>query len=140
MHGLYLVPAHEFVKCIPLLKNMLDALSITDTVQLTKYDLITVLQGFWKLHYLDVRKTEYLTPGTCSMITTYCRNLETFYFTLDFKVQDCRAWTGLLGMDLEHIEFNAEIYEHLETYYKMECQLDEWGYTSWDDSEDWPEI
>ena len=95
MHGLYLVPADEFVKCIPLLKNMLDALSITDTVQLTKYDLITILQGFWKLDHLNLRNTEYLTPGTRSTITTYCSNLDTFYFTMDFKVRDCRAWTAL---------------------------------------------
>ena len=136
---LYLVPPDDFVKFVLMLKNILDGLSIAHMVQLTKYDLVNILKGFWKLDYLDLRHTEYLTLGTSGIIATYCYNLDTFYFTLDFKVKDCRAWTGLLGMDLEHITFTPEVYELLTTYYKIECQLDERGYASWDeDSEEWP--
>ena len=93
---LFLVPADDFVRFVPILSNQLNTLRITGMVQLTKYDLVATLQRFHKLECLDICHTEYITSGTCVTIARYCYNLLEFYFTMEFKMRDCRAWTGLL--------------------------------------------
>ena len=137
---LFNVPADEIVKKIPILSDQLEILKLTGLVQLTKYDLVATLQHFHKLHTLDICNTEYITPGTCDTIARYCMNLLEFYFTMDFRVRDCRAWIGLLGMDLQHITFTELVDEHLEAYYVMEHDMDEDGNVIYDDSNGWPDL
>ena len=135
-----MVPADEIVRFLPYLSDQLDILHITGMIQLTKYDLVAVLQHFHKLHTLDICDTEYITPGTCVTIARYCINLLEFYFTMEFKMRDCRAWIGLLGLDLQHIVFTELVNECLEKYYLMERDMDENGNTIYEDSEDWPDF
>ena len=137
---LFNVPADEIVRHLPILSDQLEILRITGLVQLTKYDLVNVLQHFQKLHILDICCTEYITPGTCDTIARYCFNLLEFYSTMDFRVRDCRAWIGLLGMDLQHVTFTELVNERLEAYYVMEHDMDENGNIMYDDSDGWPDF
>ena len=114
------VPADEFVRHVPVLSNQLTALSMTSNPQLTKFDLVGILQCFWKLEELNIVDSEYLTPGTCDTISRYCYNLEKFYFSLDFRLSDMRAWIGLLGIDLVHIEFTEVVKSNLKSYMEIE--------------------
>ena len=135
---LNVVPADEIVRFLPYLCDQLDILWLTGMLQPAKYDLVAILQHFHKLHTLDICDTEYITPGTCATIVRYCINLLEFYFTMEFKMRDCWAWTGLLGLDLQHIVFTEKVNECLESYFLMECDMDENGDAIYEDSEDWP--
>ena len=79
------VPTDEFVRRLPILSDQLDILWLTGWVQLTKYDLVAILQCFHKLHTLNICDSEYITPGTCATIGWYCFNLLEFYFTINFQ-------------------------------------------------------
>ena len=122
------VPADDFVKYVPVLSNQLTSLTMTSNPQLTKYDLVNILQCFWKLEKLNIVDSEYLMPGTCQTIARYCYNLEKFYFSLDFHLSDMRAWIGLLGIDLQHLEFTQVVKQNLDSYLEIEdyyaCQDD----------------
>ena len=104
------VPTHDFVQYVPVLSN-----------QLTKYDLVNILQGFWKLDELNIVDSEFLTPSICETIYRYCYNLQKFYFSMNFRMSDMRAWIGLLGMDMEHVEFTEVENGQLETYLEIEA-------------------
>ena len=132
---LSVVPADDFVQFIPVLSNQLTHLSMTHNIQLTKYDLVNILQRFWKLSYLNIVCTEYLTPGTCDTITRYCYNLEQFYFSLDFRIRDMKAWIALLGIELQHVEFTEEVNEKLQSYYEIENYYEN-GH-NFDEVDDW---
>ena len=135
---LFQVPSDDIVRFLPYLSDQLDILCLTGMVQLTKYDLVAVLQHFHKLHTLDICDTDYITPGTCATIARYCFNLLEFYFTMEFRMRDCCAWIGLLGLDLQHVVFTELVNDHLKAYYRMEHDMDENGNAIYEDSEDWP--
>ena len=69
------VPADDFVKYVPVLCNQLTSLAMPNNPQLTKYDLVQILQKFWKLDTLNIVNSEFLTPGTCATISHYCYTL-----------------------------------------------------------------
>ena len=122
---LHMLPAIEFICYVPFVARQLRVLELTNNPQLTKYDLVQILQHFSVLEELNICNTEYITPGTCGTIAQYCYNLECFYFSLDFRVSDTRAWTALLGIDLEHLDFTPEVYRNLNTFYELEKDMDE---------------
>ena len=68
-------PAKEFIQHLRPLCNQLDELAITSASNLTCFDLVNILQRFWKLDKLDIRHTDYLRPGTVGTILRYCYNL-----------------------------------------------------------------
>ena len=115
-----LIPAREFTEFVPVLKNQLVHLSITRNPQLTKYDLVNILQWFWKLTELNIVRTNYLTPGTCATISQFCYNLETFFFSQTFQMTDRRAWIELLGQDLQHLAITDECNRCLQRYHEIE--------------------
>ena len=78
------VSADQFVQFVPVLSNQLTSLSMASNPQLTKYDLVQILQKFWKLDTLNIVDSEYLTPGTCETIARYCYNLEKFLLHAQF--------------------------------------------------------
>ena len=117
---LHMCPAQDFVQYVPILSNQLTTLYVTHNYHLTKYDIVPMLQRFNKLEVLYISDSDYITPGTCETIARYCYNLDKFYFTMNFRMRDCKAWIELLGMDLEHLEFSADVNSHLETYYYVE--------------------
>ena len=129
LDNLQYVPAADFVKHVPALSNQLCSLAVTNNIQLAKYDLVPMVQRFSKLDVLDISKSDYITPGTCDAICRYCYNLQKFLFSLDFRVSDCRAWVGLLGLDYQHIEFSDEVNTTLETYYMIERESEEYGHS-----------
>ena len=120
LDALYLVPAAHFVKYVLYLSKQLTTLYVTRNPQLTKYDLVPMLQKFSQLEILNITDSEYITPGTCEAITRYCYNLEKFFFSLNFRMRDTHAWIGLLGIDLVHIEFSPTVNSQLQTYYMLE--------------------
>ena len=121
---LNMLPTIEFVHYVPVVANHLTVLEMRNNPQLTKYDLVNILQRFNVLEVLDICDSEYLTAGTCGTIACYCYNLDKFYFSMDFRPSDCKAWIQLLGMDFEHLEFTDEVYSRLTHYYKIEQQID----------------
>ena len=88
---LHMCPADDFVKYVPVLSNQLTTLYVTRNYQMTKFDLVPMLQRFWKLEELNISHTDYITPGTCATVARYCYNLQKFYFTTSFKILDCKA-------------------------------------------------
>ena len=121
---LHMLPAIEFVRYVPAVASHLTVLEMRKNVQLTKYDLVNILQWFKALEVLDICATEYLTPGTCQTIARYCNNLEKFFFSLDYRPSDCKAWIALLGMDIEHMEFTPEVYKSLNIFYMIEPAIE----------------
>ena len=113
------ISAQEFVQFVPAVSNQLTNLSITNNAQLSKYDLVNILQWFSKLRELNIVNTKHLTPGTCATIAQYCSNLEVFFFSLNFQLRDFRIWIDLLDGDLSHIEFSAECKRNLQSYYEI---------------------
>ena len=114
------IPACEFTKFLPALSNQLVHLSITRNPQLKKYDLVNILQWFWKLTELNIVRTDYLTPGTCATISQFCYNLETFFFSQTFQMTDRKAWIDVLGQDLQHIAITDECNKCLQRYREIE--------------------
>ena len=75
---LHQVPVSDFVKYVPFLSQQLNHLYVMRNLQLTKYDLVEMLQKFWKLDLLDISESDYIEPGTCEMILCRCCNLQKF--------------------------------------------------------------
>ena len=109
-------PATEFIHCLRPLSDQLDELAITSNSQLTCYDLVTILQWYWKLDKLDIRHSEYLRPATVGTILRYCYNLQVFFFTTMFKCSDSRAWVDLAECNYEYITFDDDFYEQLNSH------------------------
>ena len=84
LNYMYMLPASEFVRYIPVVSNQLTSLIMENNPQLTKYDLVNIVQRFTKLECPDIRDRDYITPGTADTISRYCYNSEHFYFTMDF--------------------------------------------------------
>ena len=122
---LHMLPAIEFVCYVPILCNQLTTLHLTNNPQLTKYDLVNILQHFAKLEELNICQTEYLTLGTCETIARYCYNLQRYYFNISFSIGKTREWVALLGIDLEHMHFTPDVYRALKLYYDLEQDLDD---------------
>ena len=120
LDALYLVPSDHFAKYVPYLSSHVTTLYVTRNPQLTKYDLVPMLQKFGQLEVLNITDSDYITPGTCTTVACYCYNLEKFFFSIDFRTHDTKAWVELLGMDLEHVEFSPTVNSQLETYYMLE--------------------
>ena len=121
---LHMLPAIEFVRYVPAVASHLTVLEIRRNPQLTKYDLVNIVQWFNVLEVLDICGIDYLTLGTCATIARYCYNLEKFFFSLDYRPSDCKAWKALLGMDIEHMEFTSEVYKSLNVFYMIEDAID----------------
>ena len=62
------MPAMQFIRNIPPLSGQIVKLALTGNPQLTKYDLVNILQHFYQLEGLDIRHSEYLTAGTVGTI------------------------------------------------------------------------
>ena len=107
--------ALQFIKYLPPLGSRLLKLVLTGIIQLTPYDCVNILQHFTKLKYLDLRKTEYLLPGTAGTILSYCKNLDVFYLSTRFRFRESQAWLDLVQRDFTHVEFNEEVYSLLVT-------------------------
>ena len=108
-----LFPPCNFITYLPHLKNQLDKLSLTNNLQLTCYHLVAILQHFWKLDTLAIRNSEFIRAGTCGTILTHCYNLQTFMFSLQFKIHDGRAWIDLVELDFQHVEFDQVVYDEV---------------------------
>ena len=124
-------PAQEFIKYLRPLCNQLDELAITTASNLTCFDLVNILQHFWKLDKLDIRHTDYLRPGTVGTILHYCYNLQVFYFNIMMECADSRAWVDLIECDYEYVTFDKKFYEDIVTFKSyIEMGIDNPSYDS----------
>ena len=108
-------PAKEFIQYLRPLCNQLDDLAITSSSHLSCFDLVTILQHFWKLDKLDITHTDYLRPGTVGTILRYCYNLQVFYFSTILKCTDSRAWVDLVECDYDYVTFHKQFYDNITT-------------------------
>ena len=121
-----------YITYLKPLGNQLDKLAITSASQLTSFNLVNILQHFWKLNKLDPRNTEYLGPGTVGTIMRFCYNLQTFYFSPTFRFRDSRTWIDLAEFDYEYVEFHQSFHDMLETHkliVEMDIEMDNNKYT-----------
>ena len=124
-------PATEFITFLKPLGKQLDELALTSNSQLTCYNLVNILQYFWKLDKLDIRFSDYLQPGTVSTILRYCYNLQVFFFSSMFKCRDARAWVDIAECDYEYITFHDEFYDQLKSHKcNIEMGIDRDAYDS----------
>ena len=121
-----LFPAKEFIEFLPPLGSRLDKLALTSNDQLTKYDLVTILQHFGNLDTLDIRLTDFVCPGTVETILTYCPKLLVF-FSCDFRVRDARQWVEIADLNFRHVTYDDQFYKELVVHRETLEYDDEYG-------------
>ena len=122
-----LYPAQEFIQFLPPLGPRLDKLALTGQDQLTRFDLVTILQHFSNLDTLDIRVSDYIRPGTAEAILNYCPKLLLFLFTTDFRVRDARAWVEVADLNFRHVTYDEQFYKELVVHRETLEYSDEYG-------------
>ena len=122
-----LFPAKEFIDYLPPLGARLDKLSLRGNDQLTKYDLVTILQHFSNLDTLDIFNSDFVHPGTVEAILNYCPKLLVFLFSTDFRVRDARLWVQIADLNFQHVMYDDQFYEELNVHRQTLEYSDEYG-------------
>ena len=108
-----LFPAQEFITYMPPLGQHVTTLALTGNDQLTRYDLVNILQHYQQLEALDIRISDFIRSGTAESILRYCPLLHIFLFTTEFRVSEARAWVQLADENFGHVIYDKAFYEEL---------------------------